>query len=58
MTEITLNKKKYLVNNEEFPIYDHPQYTSILLRPKVGVLEKEIGLINDLNEIFNLNFHL
>ena len=56
MTEITLNKKKYLVNNEEFPIYDHPQYTSILLRPKVGVLEKEIGLINDLNEIFNLNF--
>ncbi len=56
MTQVTLNHKQYFVNNDDFPIYDHPEYITLSLRPQLGVLEREVGLINELIEVYDSEF--
>ena len=51
--EITLNKETFIVNENEFPIYNHPQYTTLILRPQLGIFEREIGLIRELVTSFD-----
>ena len=50
--KLILNKELFYVEANEFPLYHHPIYTTLVLRPKLGLLEREIGLINDLAQSF------
>lgn len=51
--EINLNRNTFIVNEEEFPKYYHPQYTTLLLRPQLGIFEREISLIEYLSKSFD-----
>lgn len=50
--EITLNKKKYWINDGEFEVYKHPEYTTPIIYPQLSIYERQIGLIKDLVECF------
>ena len=56
MKVVTLNGKKYHANDDEFVIYNHSEYTSLSLRPQLGFLERELGLINELIKIYDAHF--
>lgn len=46
-----LNKDKYYCNPSDYEIVPHQEYFNLKIIPKIGELEREIGLINDLSEI-------
>lgn len=50
MEIITLNNKDYYVKPGEFVIQPHAEYNNLRIYPKVGELERIIGLLNDLAE--------
>jgi predicted O-methyltransferase YrrM len=56
MIKISLNNKVYSVNETDFPIYSNPGYETLILRPFLSILEREIGLINDISEMYNTHF--
>ena len=53
MTTIILNNKEYLINKTDMPIENYKNFNKLIIRPQIGILEKEIGLLNDLAELFN-----
>jgi tetratricopeptide (TPR) repeat protein/cephalosporin hydroxylase len=53
MQDITLSGKKYRVKQNEFIIKPHMEYNNLIIYPKVGELERIIGLLNDLTEGIN-----
>ena len=55
--ERVINKKTYNVNSKEFPLIIHSKYNYLQIRDSVGRLEREIGLICDLVEIFESEAH-
>jgi tetratricopeptide (TPR) repeat protein len=50
METIILNQQEYHVNPNEFIIQPHAEYNNLKIYPKVGELERIIGLLNDLTE--------
>jgi len=50
MEIIKLNNKEYYVKPDEFIIQPHAEYNNLRIYPKVGELERIIGLLNDLVE--------
>ena len=50
-----INKKEYNSKNTEFFQVNVPNYETLHIFPNVGVLERKIGLINDLKEDLSLN---
>ena len=50
MEIITLNNKDYYVKPGEFMIQPHAEYNNLKIYPKVGELERIIGLLSDLAE--------
>lgn len=50
---LILNKEKFFVDQNEFPIYKHPEYTTLILRPQLGIYEREISLIKNLYQLFS-----
>jgi tetratricopeptide (TPR) repeat protein len=50
MEIITLNNKEYYVKPGEFVIQPHAEYNNLKIYPKVGEMERIIGLLNDLVE--------
>lgn len=50
MVTVKLNGYNYTVDNEEFIIQPHTEYNNLKIYPKVGELERIIGLLNDLTE--------
>jgi len=47
---ITLNQATYNVKKDEFILQSHPEYNNLKIYPKVGELERLVGLLNDLVE--------
>ena len=43
-----INKKEYKVKEHEFFEYKHPEFNFLKIYPEVGILERFIGLLNDL----------
>lgn len=50
MDSIILNGKEYNIKKDEFIIKPHTEYNNLKIYPKVGELERIIGLLNDLIE--------
>ena len=50
MEKITLNGNDYNVKPNEFVIEPHIEYNNLKIYPKVGYLERIIGLLNDITE--------
>jgi tetratricopeptide (TPR) repeat protein len=50
MEVITLNNKDYYVKPGEFVVQPHQEYNNLKIYPKVGELERIIGLLSDLAE--------
>ena len=50
MEAITLNNHEYYVKPGEFTIAPHTEYNNLIIYPKVGALERIIGLLNDIVE--------
>ena len=50
-----INKKEYNAKNTEFFQVNVPNYETLHIFPNVGVLERKVGLINDLKEDLRLN---
>uniref|UniRef100_A0A6C0HF63 Glycosyltransferase 2-like domain-containing protein n=1 Tax=viral metagenome TaxID=1070528 RepID=A0A6C0HF63_9ZZZZ len=50
MTILELNKDKYIVNQDDYKKLHHEEYNNLIIYPKVGEMEREIGLINDIGE--------
>ena len=50
MENITINGREYLTERGEFTIKPHLEYNNLKIYPKVGELERIIGLLNDLVE--------
>jgi len=50
MEQLTLNGFEYSVKPGEFEIQPHLEYNNLQIYPKVGELERIIGLLNDLTE--------
>ena len=50
MTTLELNKDKYIVNQDDYKKLHHEEYNNLIIYPKVGEMEREIGLINDIGE--------
>jgi len=50
MKVLEINKDKYLVNSSDYKQKHHEEYNNLIILPKVGEMEREIGLINDLAE--------
>ncbi len=48
--KIILNKEEFFVNQEEFPVTPHPEYSTLILRPTLGIFEREISLIKELSK--------
>ena len=47
---VLIDKKEYIVNETEFNILPHKDYTNLCILNKVGYYEKIIGLISELTE--------
>jgi hypothetical protein len=47
---ITLNKKSYNCNQDDYTSLSHKEYNSLKIYPIVGDLERHIGLLNDITE--------
>jgi predicted O-methyltransferase YrrM len=45
--KMKLNNKDFYVGDMEFSEYKHPEYTTLKIIPKLGELEREIGLIKE-----------
>ena len=59
MNIITLDRKQYYINKDEFPLYDHPEYKTLIIRPQIGIYDREVGLIKYLSESYNeLGFNI
>ena len=55
METILLNKKNYFINDtNDFKYKYHDKFNNLKIIPILGILEKEIGLIKDLSELYNL----
>ena len=50
MKTIVLNGYEYLVEDDDFIIKPHQEYNNLKIYPKVGELERIVGLLNDLGE--------
>jgi predicted O-methyltransferase YrrM len=50
MENIIINGIKYTINSDEFVVKPHSEYNNLKIYPKVGELERIIGLLNDLTE--------
>lgn len=50
MQTIRLNDFEYTVKDDEFIIHPHTEYNNLVIYPKVGELERIVGLLNDLAE--------
>ena len=48
MKTITINKREYNVQENEFFQYTHPEYNYLNIIPEVGILERHTGLMNDI----------
>lgn len=48
-----LNKQLFNVNDNEFPLLKH--YSTLQLYPQQGIFEREIGLIRDIINIYDIN---
>jgi predicted O-methyltransferase YrrM len=51
---ITINSKKYLVNNNEFEKVPHTEFNNLIIRKSVGELERIISLICECNKVFEI----
>jgi FkbM family methyltransferase len=51
MQKLVLNKDKIYCNQSDYEIVPHQDYFNLKIIPKIGELEREIGLLNDLSEI-------
>jgi len=55
METILLNKKNYFINDiNNFQYKYHNKFNNLKIIPILGILEKEIGLIKDLSELYDL----
>ena len=53
MKTININKKNYLVKDSEFFEYKHNEFNYLTILPEVGILERHIGILNDIaHDIF------
>jgi hypothetical protein len=50
MQTVTLNSFEYIVKKDEFIIQPHQEYNNLKIYPKVGELERVVGLLTDLSE--------
>ncbi len=48
-----INKKEYYVHDEEFKIKHNETFFNLKIIPDVGILERYIGLLNDLSKLFD-----
>ena len=48
-----INKKNYKINSDDFIQYPHPEYNSLRILPRVGILERHAGLLIDMKKEFN-----
>lgn len=55
MKSVVLNKNKYIVLEDEFRNSYHDEYNNLILFPRLGVLERDIGLISDLADDLKLD---
>jgi len=53
MTSLKINKDNYIINPDDYKTKYHEEYNNLIIYPKVGEMEREIGLINDIGEILN-----
>ena len=51
MQNLVLNKDKIYCNPSHYETVHHQEYFNLRIIPKIGQLEREIGLLNDLSEI-------
>jgi predicted O-methyltransferase YrrM len=51
MNKIIINKDPYFCNSSDFQQLPHDEYNNLIILPKVGELERLVGLVNDLSEI-------
>lgn len=45
-----INKKEYLTTDNEFYSIFHKEYNFLDIKPEVGILERHVGLLNDMRE--------
>ena len=48
---VKLNRADYVVNSDEFEIQHHPQFTSLLLKNDLALLERIVSLINECSSL-------
>lgn len=48
MKTLTVNKKDYIVNDNEFIEFKHNEYNFLKIIPEVGILERHLGLLKDI----------
>uniref|UniRef100_A0A6C0EQN5 Uncharacterized protein n=1 Tax=viral metagenome TaxID=1070528 RepID=A0A6C0EQN5_9ZZZZ len=46
---VDFNKKKYIVNNDEFTVIQHKEYTNLKILKKFGLFERLFSLINEIH---------
>jgi hypothetical protein len=51
---LTINSKKYLVNNNEFEKVPHNEFTNLIIRKSLGELERTISLICECSKVFEI----
>ena len=51
MQNLVLNKDKIFCNPNDYQTVHHQEYFNLKIIPKIGELEREIGLLNDLAKI-------
>ncbi len=52
LREQIINKKKYFLHNDEFITVHHNDFFNLKIIPDVGILERYIGLLKDLSQLF------
>ncbi len=55
---IKLNNKEYLVLQNEFNEYKHPEFTTLKLYPELSLFEREVGFLRDLTNVFDTKVRL
>ena len=55
---VKLNNETFNVKNSEFSLHSEPSYETLELRPELGILERELGLITDIFNIYKNKFKL
>jgi len=45
-----INNKEYFTNFGEFYTTSYPGYENLIIKPEVGILERHIGLLKDIND--------